>query len=717
MYPQQNFAPTGPAVAGAAPAPALPPEGAQYPADPAAAGPVALEHPLRQLIATWHEKIELAVQHKKARFQDTADECMQFFSGPYDFLYSRKYQNGSRGFKSDGDDVSSDMPAPSFQMTVNKVAEGVQLFGPSLYHRNPVRQVNPRSVPQIPPEAFGPPGDPVAFMAFQQAAQQTQQFKTFDRLRAALLEFYLNYTPTELDLKKEARRCVDEAVIKGMGVLWTELYQPPGADFKLVGSFHDTVDNLLIDPDCEKLEDAKWIARRCTHPVWQVETEYGLEEGSLRGNVESLSKQSEVNTDEDGDYDRRRGRTNDLISYWKLWSKMGVGGKLSGAPDELRQVLAQFGDNAYLVIAKDVPYPLNLPPALINAADPQAAETVLRQLDWPTPFWADDAWPFTPFVFHEVPRSVWPMSHFHPAMGELKFLNWAYSWLASKIRVTSRDWIAILKSAGEEIKDAILHGRDLTLVQIESQHKTIGEVVQFLQHPQMNGDIWKVIEAVTKNFEQRTGLTELLYGESAAAMRSAEEANVKSAQLQIRPDDMAQLVEDAMTTVARKEALAARWHLQPQDVQEIMGPVAAQFWGAQVNTADVYAIVRQLEYRIEAGSAKKPNKQRDAANMQQAMQGLLQPLFSYAQATGNVAPFNNLITLWGKSIDLDAGGLTLAPPPPPPPPGPPPPAGGLHHAGPPQGPPPGARPGPPMPPMARPAPPGPHGPLPPARVA
>ena len=60
--------------------------------------------------------------------------------------------------------------------------------------------------------------------------------RLIDRIRGILLEFYLNYTPTELDLKANSRRAIDEGIIKGMGVLWTELYKPQGADFQLVGS-------------------------------------------------------------------------------------------------------------------------------------------------------------------------------------------------------------------------------------------------------------------------------------------------------------------------------------------------------------------------------------------------------------------------------------------------------------------------------------------------
>jgi hypothetical protein len=51
-----------------------------------------------------------------------------------------------------------------------------------------------------------------------------------------------------------------------------------------------------------------------------------------------------------------------------------------------------------------------------------------------------------PIYFHDVPNDPWPMSHLAPGMGELKFLNWAYSFIAGKIRIECRDFIAILKS-------------------------------------------------------------------------------------------------------------------------------------------------------------------------------------------------------------------------------------------------------------------------------
>jgi hypothetical protein len=324
-----------------------------------------------------------------------------------------------------------------------------------------------------------------------------------------------------------------------------------------------------------------------------------------------------------------------------------------------------FGPYTYLCVCDTCEYPLNLPPETWGDM-----QVMSERVQWPTPFWADDSWPFTPLIFHRVPRKVWPMSHFKPAMGELKFLNWAYSFVASRIQKSCRDLVAVLKSAGDEIKRAITSGKDLELIQIEESHgKTIGEIVQFLQQPEMNGDIWRVIEAVETNFEKRTGLLELMYGESARQMRSAEEANLKGNAIQVRPDDMANKVEDAMSDAARHEALAARWHLEPQDLAPIMGESAAQWWQNLVSTTDPSVIVHQLEYRIEAGTMAKPNKGKQAADAQTMMQTLSAPFFQWAMSTGQVNPFNGLLAAFGTANGIDVSGMMLQPPPPPPMPG------------------------------------------------
>jgi hypothetical protein len=151
--------------------------------------------------------------------------------------------------------------------------------------------------------------------------------------------------------------------------------------------------------------------------------------------------------------------------------------------------------------------------------------------------------------------------------------------------------------------------------------------------------------------------------------RSAAEAQVKAEAISVRPDDMANCLEDAMSLMARKEALAARWLLQPEDVAPIVGPFGAEVWGQSVQSLDVHTIAREFDYRIEAGSARKPNKASEVEKMQMAVQ-VLAPVLQGLIPMGQVGPINALLTDWAKSLDIDPEPYMIPPPPPPPPPPP-----------------------------------------------
>ncbi len=79
-----------------------------------------------------------------------------------------------------------------------------------------------------------------------------------------------------------------------------------------------------------------------------------------------------------------------------------------------------------------------------------------------------------------------------------------------------------------------------------------------MQHPEVNGDIWKLISAVEEMFDKRVGLNELMYGEEGSTqIRSAQEASIRNQNMSVRPDDMSKQVEQWMSEVAAKEAICA----------------------------------------------------------------------------------------------------------------------------------------------------------------
>lgn len=645
-------------------------------------------NPLEDLCSVWVNVLKKSETHKENAFGKTALECWRFFGEAHDFMYGK----GASGL---GFDALSEINT-DFKMTLNKVAELVQIFGPTLYFKNPYRQVNTR-IPSVPDGAYMAMGSPeMAFAAQQQAGFAAEAKKA----TASLLQDYLNYTPHELGLKWQSRKAIDEALIKGRGLLWHEMTNPPESDVLMPYSYFVSVDDLLIDPDAESLEDAKWVARIRCMPTYEVEERFQLEKGNLKkhGKLESVMQQADVESAKHGIHYRRMGETHDLCVFYEVWSKCGLGQNLKlGGTDaihsEVRKLgdeLDKYGKHVYLAICPGCPYLLNLPPEIMDLPEdvPGVSEQIAERLKWPIPFHLDvggNGWPFTELDFHPIPRSSWPQAHMKSGLGELKFLNWAFSFLAGRMRHTSRLFFACNEAMDEEQMDAIENGGDLTVIKFKGLiNKNINELVQFLQAPEINSDMWNVIAQVMALFDKRVGLTELMYGLSGKQNRSAAEAQIKSEQVNIRPDDMAELVEEWQSRIARKEGIMARLFVGPESVADMygepydpmgmqIGPMTRmwqQFVYRPINPMDPTSlprIFREFDFRIEAGSIRKPNRDRDQANMDQAMQTVFPSVYQHGTMTGDFSVANTLLAEWAKTRDIPKELVMLTPMPPPPP--------------------------------------------------
>lgn len=619
---------------------------------------------LQPTVSGWLGKVREAIRHKKP-FDDVAGQCMEFYSGPVGFLWQseflKRFVKGSL--------------APRFQVTVQKAFELVALFGPSLFWRNPTRIVRPRKAIEIDLAALGMNPAMMGGMTpegwmLQQAMMQRQQDQSVDRTVAALLEGYLNYSSVEQPgggLANHSSQAITEALIKGRGCLWPKPYQMPGSPRVLTGCFYDSVDNLLIDPDATNLQDARWIAQRVIEPKHLVERQYQLQPGTLdgAGMYESAWRQGESITDPMHDMERRTGRTCDLVTYYKIYSKVGVGGRLAGPPwlgQPLGEALDRVvGDYAYIVVCPHVPYPLNAPSERIRSASDPEVERMFR---WPIPYWLDDRWPVAMLDFYTKPQSAWPIAPMAPGLGELTAIQIILSHLMNRIWMTSRTFVAASSTLPPEVENAFLAGNDLAFLKLDAfQDKEIDRLIKFIQYPETNLDVWQVLDRLMEMFDRRTGLTELVYGLSPGGTqsRTAEDIATKREMVSIRPDYMAGRVEDWQTHVADMEKLCVRWFVEAQDLQGMYGPLEQMLWQQHINARDPELVVREMRATVAANSTRKPDKIRDVQNANQLVPTLL-PFYQqlYAQ-TGDPSQLNNLIAMWGQAMDQDTSGLQVGP--------------------------------------------------------
>jgi hypothetical protein len=650
----------------------------------------------------WGTKIRKAREDKDP-WQMVADECEAFFSACDNYLWQQKNRQKFWGTKNKA------ACSPQFELTIAKAFELVAIFGPVLYWKNPIRTAEPRKPHELNPDVIlrmmGV--DPHQFASMQQqvaqsqqqaqeqgqqlpmelmqaamhvqqveqqlqAQQQQQQDDAVMRSTVAdLMKTYLNYTPFELDLHQHAEKAITDALVTGRGTLWSETYRKPGGDRLMVGSFYHSSRYLLIDPDAEEsIDNAWWIALELTHPRWYVERRHGYVPGALRkyANMESQEAQAERHRDIDSMGERNRGEANDLITYYRIYSRSGPGLRHM-APDnpqvvgkEVRKKLSQCGDFCYLEYVPGMPFPLNLPPEQFKKMKP---EEVAVRLRWPTPHWKDGKWPVTVLDFYPKLHSVWPIAPLGPGLGELKAINLIMSHFCGRVWNTLRDFPVGHSSVKKTLEKALHSGVDLTPIWVEGDID-IDKVVGWLQHPETRLDVQKLLAWLFELFDKRTGLSELVYGmQGKSQERTATGAQIKQQNLQVRPDHMASKVESFMTDVALREALAVRWHIEGQHVVDIFGQLGAQAWDTFIVKSPVERTIYDIDYRIEAGTAKKPNRDREVANINEAMPFMIPAMQAREQMTMDFQPLNNFFRRWGKTVEMDVEGMLHQNPPPP----------------------------------------------------
>jgi hypothetical protein len=611
------------------------------------------------LVDLWTAHIKIACEHKQEVWGQYADECWDFYDGDYAHVFDDMSVKESRFFSGDQE---APIPKMTFKPVINKAAEFEQLYAPMIYQKNPVPIIRPREIAPIDPANLGASN----IMIMQMLEMESQQRRAQMELRGKLMESYIKYSADELDMRGNTRLTLTEGLVKGRGVMWFEIYQGPSQQQRIAGAFFDSVDNLIIDPDATQFMGASWIARKRVMPWWSVEKRFGLPYKSMKkyAKAESYNQRAKGTRDTFNKTRRKMGDTCDMVTWWEVYSKMGVGdrfkGPLSDSYDEFAETYAS--DYVYLAVCEGCPFFLNLPEEVISAG-PMLTQDIADRLAWPIPYWGDGGWPCEVLDFHPHPTMAWPTPHMKPALGELYWLQWCASFLMEHSVKSARQFIAVAEDSHELLSKALEKGMNWDVIPIPNLNgKSINDYVQWLKSPDISSELIKIYNLVSAAFDKRTGLLDLAYGQTENQLRSAQEANIKSEAMNVRPNDMAEKMENFMKKVHKGIAMAARWFLVPQvDIAPVMGQYHAMLWEQLIYSADIETVVRELDYTIESGSARKPNLAREQDQATQALQIILPIAQTIYAQTGDPQLINAVLGHWARSQEIDQSRFVVPP--------------------------------------------------------
>ena len=601
----------------------------------------------RPLCTAWLSKIEGAINSApRKRWKEVSDECLMFYNksaaAMWDGDFTKKFWRGVK--------------APRFRVTINKAFEYVAVFGPNLLWDIPHRQVVPKKQLAIPQELLQLAPE------FQQVAQEYQMESVINRLRSELMEGWLNYTSRELPnggLGHHNEMAVLDAMLKGNGCLWPALYSFPGSERTLTGGFRKPPEDLIYDPDFKTAGQCKWMALRHLDPHWEVEKRFKPPPNSLKGKsrLESAWHFAETMGRQDkSSGDRQSGKTNDLVVWYEVWSKMGVGSRMTGMPDMLKGPLEELvGDYAYICICPDCPYPLNCSSDFVRkGASPEA---VRECFEWPVPLWTDSRWPVNQLIFYEDPDSPYGVPPLSPALGELKAINAIVSWLVNRTWHSSRQMWAVLGQYHDEMKKVLDEGDDQCVFALPpGADQDVKKVLQLIECKEVNNDAWQVLELLSNAFDKRTGLTEAgAYGmnEGGTQSRTAEDVKAKQKAFGVRPDYMQKKVIAWQSELASVEAMLAWMFVKGSDTKGLFGNSGSMLWDKFIANAEHEEVVRELRFDIAASSVRRPNRERDIDNYNEFLGRWLPLLQNYGELNGDYTPSNEAMKRWGELHDME----------------------------------------------------------------
>jgi hypothetical protein len=549
-----------------------------------------------------------------------------------------------------------------------------------------------------------PPPPPSGWAAaVPQILQNQRETTARDTMVCYLLKWFGNWWPEVTGLIHEAKEAVDES-FSGRGCLWLEMADGPFGP--IPASYADSVNNLLIDPDARQLREASYIVRIRRQSLYRIADIYGEDVDMLRGSSSSnmmlAMRQNDaldMSSDEPNDTDPEK---KDIGIYFEFWSRIGIGEKLVLAPDELKQLgpvreaLDAVGPYVHFAIMPGLEWPLGMNPDVLEGrwskpsngskTDPSAGGGAPADGDGPRREESDLgdedidklvsvltdklAWPIKVYEFTQSPWPVscldykpnisnaWAKSPLESGLPLQRFIDRTFTTFFNRVHTAGRDGIVTSAELEPGIREWLKSGRDQEiLVSLEKVgHEEMEKLVNFIKFPELNADLFKILEIAVDCWQKLTGLDPALYGGIPHTQdRSAEASKMRGQGLARRPDDYADAVENWLSEVAQKELIATRMLVDVQSVMpvfreevqqdgqnQIYGPLT-QAWVSLVHTDDPAVAAAEVDCSVQAGSGRRKNLQLAQQNATQVWSMCQSPFYATFEATGDVMPFTMLM--------------------------------------------------------------------------
>lgn len=509
-----------------------------------------------QVVKFWSRRLD-AAKAEKEEYSKLAKEVQGFFKSRHEKLFESSSVS-DHFLKFQG----------AAAVSIPKTAQIRNSLGPHLYYKRPIRKITPNT-------------DDGVMVAL-----------------ARVLEAYLAYTAKEGGFSRQSRKAINDSLVRGRGFLqvgWDD-------EREIITSWFVSSKHVFLDPDVDCMEDCEWIAVRIREPIWRTQRRLKDRGESWRGKglkpnvvvgMHSIDHEYDELDDEEKDETTKVSHSNELLEYYRIYSKMGAGVRGSDWPGAMERY-----DDSDDYVALEI---------CVNH------DTPLYEGDWEVPLYLDKAWPLCELDFVETDDDLWPISIMGLVLPLQVELNLLSSLMLNSAKHRGKVVIAGDKSMEAQVQARIRSGGMAEYVGVElKQGERLDQKVRVLDFGHSPPEIMLEREYITREFEATTGVTPVVHGAQVEGSqeRSATAAQQKSDAASVRLADMKERNEEFHTRVGRIEAIMARLELEADEV----APYVRQ------SKIGMYLLTVELD-----GSAPLPIRDRRTDEERQALNSPLNP--------------------------------------------------------------------------------------------
>ena len=365
---------------------------------------------------------------------------------------------------------------------------------------------------------------------------------------------------------------VKSMLLRGRGIRFTGV-----SESGVVYSPTIPSEDFLLDPNSDDPAGAAWAGHYEIMPRWRLLDEVGKDD-KARLRVIRLPRWSA------GGDDRVRrtiaspsGEDNriDCVRIVRIYMRYGLHRYKRG----LDSSASDTSEDKDTVEVDDTPRLY-----LVSSDD----HRVIQERAWEIPYHLDafDPFPYTRYDTPNMADELWPFSILEAGRPYMEWMNWLFTLMMGKTKVTMRLLMAMRQGLNQKTKEKIINGVDIDILEIPGQtgNRTLKQFVE--QFNWSNDDIqyaMALLDRLDFYYALATGQSSVLYsGDLGRQMRSAEEARVVREMSSARMEMLRAAVLDAEARNFRKEAFACRYLYNDSQVATFVGKAAAAKWGTLV---------------------------------------------------------------------------------------------------------------------------------------